>query len=42
MQAREKKSEILVDLQGQIERVTYTNDENGYTSPNFPSFLAHE
>jgi len=31
MQAREKKSEMLVDLQGQIERVTYTNDENGYT-----------
>ena len=31
MQAREKKSETLVDLQGQIERVTYTNDENGYT-----------
>jgi len=31
MQTREKKSEILVDLQGQIERVTYTNDENGYT-----------
>ena len=22
---------MLVDLQGQIERVTYTNDENGYT-----------
>ncbi len=21
----------LTDLQGQIERVTYTNDENGYT-----------
>jgi hypothetical protein len=21
----------LIDLQGQIERVTYTNDENGYT-----------
>jgi exodeoxyribonuclease V alpha subunit len=31
MRAREKKSEMLVDLQGQIERVTYTNDENGYT-----------
>ena len=25
------KKEMLVDLQGQIERVTYTNDENGYT-----------
>jgi hypothetical protein len=22
---------ILVYLQGQIERITYTNDENGYT-----------
>ncbi len=22
---------ILTDLQGQIERITYTNDENGYT-----------
>jgi exodeoxyribonuclease V alpha subunit len=22
---------MLVDLQGQIERITYTNDENGYT-----------
>jgi exodeoxyribonuclease V alpha subunit len=31
MQAKETKSEMLVDLQGQIERVTYTNDENGYT-----------
>ena len=31
MQAKEKKAETLVDLQGQIERVTYTNDENGYT-----------
>jgi exodeoxyribonuclease V alpha subunit len=31
MQARERKSETLVDLQGQIERVTYTNDESGYT-----------
>jgi exodeoxyribonuclease V alpha subunit len=25
------KKEMLVDLQGQIERVTYTNEENGYT-----------
>jgi len=31
MQAKEKKAETLVDLQGQIERVTYTNDENGFT-----------
>jgi hypothetical protein len=22
---------MLADLQGQIERITYTNDENGYT-----------
>jgi len=22
---------MLTDLQGQIERITYTNDENGYT-----------
>jgi len=26
MQAEGKKPQILVDLQGQIERVTYTND----------------
>jgi exodeoxyribonuclease V alpha subunit len=31
MQPEEKESEMLVDLQGQIERVTYTNDESGYT-----------
>jgi exodeoxyribonuclease V alpha subunit len=31
MRAGEHKPQILVDLQGQIERVTYTNDENGYT-----------
>ncbi len=22
---------MLIDLQGQIERITYTNEENGYT-----------
>ena len=22
---------MLADLQGQIERITYTNEENGYT-----------
>ncbi|MFC1895425.1 helix-hairpin-helix domain-containing protein, partial [Thermodesulfobacteriota bacterium] len=28
----EKKSRsVMADLQGQIERITYTNDENGYT-----------
>lgn len=26
-----EKRDMLVDLQGQIERVTYTNDESGYT-----------
>jgi len=26
---------ILVYLQGQIERITYTNDENGYTIAKF-------
>ena len=31
MRAGKKKPQILVDLQGQIERVTYTNDDNGYT-----------
>jgi len=31
MPAEDKNPRILVDLQGQIERVTYTNDENGYT-----------
>ena len=31
MQSEGKKLEMLVELQGQIERVTYTNDENGYT-----------
>jgi hypothetical protein len=31
MQAEEKKAGTLMELQGQIERVTYTNDENGYT-----------
>jgi len=31
MQAEDKKPRILVDVQGQIEQVTYTNNENGYT-----------
>jgi hypothetical protein len=25
---------MLTDLQGQIERISYTNDENGYTIAN--------
>jgi ATP-dependent exoDNAse (exonuclease V) alpha subunit len=28
---QERFETMLVDLQGQIERITYTNDENGYT-----------
>jgi exodeoxyribonuclease V alpha subunit len=28
---RNKGTDMLADLQGQIERITYTNDENGYT-----------
>ena len=28
---KQGKKTMLVDLQGQIERVTYTNEENGYT-----------
>jgi exodeoxyribonuclease V alpha subunit len=28
---KERFETMLVDLQGQIERITYTNDENGYT-----------
>ena len=31
MRAEDKNQRILVDLQGQIERVTYLDDENGYT-----------
>lgn len=27
----ELQDDSLVELQGQIERITYTNDENGYT-----------
>ena len=26
-----KPAQQLIDLQGQIERITYTNEENGYT-----------
>jgi exodeoxyribonuclease V alpha subunit len=28
---RNQGTDMLADLQGQIERITYTNDENGYT-----------
>ena len=28
---RKQPTDTLADLQGQIERITYTNDENGYT-----------
>ena len=26
-----QETDMLADLQGQIERITYTNDENGFT-----------
>ncbi|GAG96539.1 unnamed protein product, partial [marine sediment metagenome] len=28
---RKQPTDTLADLQGQIERITYTNDENGFT-----------
>jgi len=28
---KKQEKDMLADLQGQIERITYTNEENGYT-----------